>query len=561
MKTIATTGFVLLVLAAGAAAPAHANWMGGFQLERGDRAWLGHGQQARVDFDFKVTNPDGARFVVNGLKDGVAVPGRVWGGSAIYPAGTEASHGNYISYTSGLADVDEYQVVMFDPVSSAVLLEMRLPVEYHFGPHAVNGIVVDHSSPSWLLNGDHVTIDFAYQTDEAGGVRISARPYTDGALSPGYGASGVGLSPVGTGTSSQSFTFGSVSADVDEIRFQMWNADLSTLLLEFFVPVDLHWGPHAFTNVTIDTPSPWCLAHEQRVTVEFDFATTDPAGVHVWAFAGREDQSQVLWQSYTASSGAAVSGHAVREFEMLPAAGEGGIAHVVLLMADATNTTNLMQVGIPVDYAYGPKAINNVVYHPAPPAVLDPGEFVQTSFDYVTDEPAGVRMYNTPWTYEAASTGYGINPSAVYAGSGSASGYFTVFGTGARKVTQVEFAQWDDTASILLYTCLVPADFTFDGPGGVADVPAAVPAAALGQNYPNPFNPVTTIPVQLGAPGHATLKVYDLRGRLVRTVADRTFPAGRVDVPFDGTGLASGTYFYALETGEGRRTRTMTLVK
>jgi len=40
--------------------------------------------------------------------------------------------------------------------------------------------------------------------------------------------------------------------------------------------------------------------------------------------------------------------------------------------------------------------------------------------------------------------------------------------------------------------------------------------------------------------------VYDLRGRLVRVLADEVMGTGRHEIPFDGSGLASGAYFYRL---------------
>jgi len=98
------------------------------------------------------------------------------------------------------------------------------------------------------------------------------------------------------------------------------------------------------------------------------------------------------------------------------------------------------------------------------------------------------------------------------------------------------------------------------GPAGVEE--GYRPARfTLSQNFPNPFNPVTTIPFTLDEPGRVFLAVYDLVGRKVATLVDGYKPAGSYGVRFDGSGLASGTYLYRLESGGKSITRKMTLVK
>lgn len=84
---------------------------------------------------------------------------------------------------------------------------------------------------------------------------------------------------------------------------------------------------------------------------------------------------------------------------------------------------------------------------------------------------------------------------------------------------------------------------------------------ALEQNYPNPFQRATTIRYTLPQPGKVRLVVYDLLGREVARLVDREVPAGAHAVRFEPTGLASGLYFYRLETPEGALVRTMTLMK
>lgn len=83
----------------------------------------------------------------------------------------------------------------------------------------------------------------------------------------------------------------------------------------------------------------------------------------------------------------------------------------------------------------------------------------------------------------------------------------------------------------------------------------------LSQNYPNPFNPVTTISWQLPVGSHQVLKIFDVLGNEVATLVDEYRGAGRYEVTFDGSGLASGLYIYQLRAGNFTSTKKMMLLK
>jgi hypothetical protein len=104
--------------------------------------------------------------------------------------------------------------------------------------------------------------------------------------------------------------------------------------------------------------------------------------------------------------------------------------------------------------------------------------------------------------------------------------------------------------------------------GGISAVDDVVPARALGlaQNAPNPFNPRTKISFVLPAAGDATLCVYDVDGRLVRTLLSGHQEAGERTVTWDGDDdrggrVASGLYFCLLRSGDHSLVRKMTLLK
>jgi hypothetical protein len=116
--------------------------------------------------------------------------------------------------------------------------------------------------------------------------------------------------------------------------------------------------------------------------------------------------------------------------------------------------------------------------------------------------------------------------------------------------------------SLLLYYIL-----GFFDEGWVVIPASPEPAAVLSaQAYPNPFNPRTTIELSLPRTGEVSLKVYDLRGALVRTLVAGELSAGSHQVVWDGTSdagraVASGIYFYETRAGDAVSLGKLTLVK
>ena len=92
------------------------------------------------------------------------------------------------------------------------------------------------------------------------------------------------------------------------------------------------------------------------------------------------------------------------------------------------------------------------------------------------------------------------------------------------------------------------------------------PAVTLYQNYPNPFNPSTTINFSLPKQMKAKLKVYNLKGQLVKELVNGTIPKGRHKVVWDGKNAqgksaATGIYLIRLDTGGRAITRKAMLLK
>jgi hypothetical protein len=83
----------------------------------------------------------------------------------------------------------------------------------------------------------------------------------------------------------------------------------------------------------------------------------------------------------------------------------------------------------------------------------------------------------------------------------------------------------------------------------------------LGQNYPNPFNPSSVIPFSLSQPGHARINLYDIDGRLVRTLLDERREVGEHRLSVNVDGLRSGVYIYELISGQQRQSRKLMLLR
>ena len=98
----------------------------------------------------------------------------------------------------------------------------------------------------------------------------------------------------------------------------------------------------------------------------------------------------------------------------------------------------------------------------------------------------------------------------------------------------------------------------------VPDAPSA--ALRLAPNVPNPFNPQTTLRFSLPAAGRARLSVFDVAGRLVRTLVDADLAAGGHEVVWDGRDeggrdVGSGSYLARLESGGRLEAIRMALVR
>ena len=97
---------------------------------------------------------------------------------------------------------------------------------------------------------------------------------------------------------------------------------------------------------------------------------------------------------------------------------------------------------------------------------------------------------------------------------------------------------------------------------GIKQISQQVPEHfTLSQNYPNPFNPGTNIVFRIANPGLVTLKIFDMDGREVQTLVNKSLQPGSYEATWDASNMPSGVYFYRLKSGSFDQTNKMVLVK
>jgi len=184
--------------------------------------------------------------------------------------------------------------------------------------------------------------------------------------------------------------------------------------------------------------------------------------------------------------------------------------------------------------------------------------------DYLRVDPDTYRLDITPAgapetvvaSFDADLSGLAGGAAVVFAsgflspadnGNGAAFGLFAALPTG----DVVELPASTDLAkqkTNIYSDVLLPAEFSLE------------------QNYPNPFNPTTSISFALPVQSNIDVAVYDMSGRKVATLYSGEKAAGSHTVSWNGTDesglkVASGLYFYSLETNSFKQTRKMMMVK
>jgi hypothetical protein len=541
---------VLLLLLA--AASANAEYLGNISFSQPSPSRLPNGLHIDVSIDYKIDDPAGRRIYVIPYTDGAPSPGYGVSGSVVHPAGAGTATA-FLTITGGEVIVDEVRVYSRDPDFTETPLEIFVPVHFEYGPHGVYNIDVNHSRYSRLRHGMDLEMTFDYATSEAG-CRIFARPFSSGQLTPGYSASGSADLPP-SGTASQHFSF-DADADITHIRFQMVALDNTTVLREFFVPWPAAWRQWGVYDLSFNHDTLSSLHHDQNLVTSMTVDHEDPDGLRVWTWgvAGGSYAPNVAYQGSILEPAGA---HDITRYFHVT----GGTTVVEAVRVTVGQSDQVYDTfDIPLRVQYGPHALPAFDFTPGSPAILSYGEPLEMTFDYVTDQADGVRIYGRAAFQEEPLMGMTSAGSPLYPAP-SGSGDFWMYYGADRTADSIRFQMVTGDQSELLLEWFEPGWFIWSGSGVVTGADTPPVAVVMGRCYPNPFNPAATIPVAVGHDTRVRIALYDVRGRLARVVHDGLLPAGDHALVIDGTGLGSGAYVCRLETPTGVQTQRLTLVK
>ena len=367
-------------------------------------------------------------------------------------------------------------ILVFGPVAGLSAQARSLDQEAEpespaaLGDHLVTAIYLTPDSPNILRTNEDVNLSFQYVTNESTGVRIFARPFTNGAPTPNYGAHGSSIYPTGSGQGSGWFTINSGEVVVDQIRIRMVTADQTEVLFEAFLPVYYLFtdAAHAVTHISLSPDTPDVLGFSDNVDLSFNYITRQQGGVRIWA---RPFTNGALTPNYGAHGSPIYptgAGNGSGYFNI--SSGNVVVDQIRIQMWDPDETVLLFEAFLPVYYRYMDST--NIVDHiefgprsPDTPNIFAYGENFPLNFNYTTNRKEGVRIWARPFSGTNLSPNYAAHGSAIYpAGSGNGSGYFSLT-EGPMVVDRVRIQMWDPDSTVLLYEAFLPVHLLWAGAG------------------------------------------------------------------------------------------------
>lgn len=364
-------------------------------------------EDVTITFNYITNEPGGVRIWVRPYTGGSPSPNYAAHPSPLYPMGSGSGDG-FFTITTGEVVVDALRFTIYDATGSTLLFEAFLPVYYLFtdAAHVVSHISLSPDTPDVLAFDQDVDLRFNYITRWQGGVRIWARPFTNGALTPNYAAHGSPLYTASSGSGTGFFTITSGQVVVDQIRIQMWDDGQTTLLFEAFLPVYYRFKEptNIVTHIQLAPDTPNIFKYIDNVNLTFNYTTNNAAGVRIWArpFSGAN-----LSPNYAAHGSGVYpvgSGFGTGSFRLTT--GPVIVDRVRIQMWDPDQTVLLFEAFLPVHLLWAGAGPD-----PGPDMHLDAMEVTQA----IQDLNNSVELVAGKRTYVRLHASTPVNVADVYA--------------------------------------------------------------------------------------------------------------------------------------------------
>jgi hypothetical protein len=411
--------------------------------------------------NFVYSKPDGdVRIFAMPMFAGNPAENYSYSGSTLYT--DNSGDGTKTMSLTAPGAVDQIRFQFADASGTTILAEIFVPVSFKWVSYQISNVVFSPPSPATIAVFYPVSISFSY-TKIPGDVLISAMPMAGGAEAPGSKVSYPELYTLDSGTGNALVGLKNPGS-VDQIRIRIMDPAGLVVLYETFYPVNYAWVNYKIADVVFSSPTPAVVEVNKPVGVTFNY--TKPDGdirIFVYGyFAGvmPVDYSFHGSPQYTANSGSGFS-----DFTLMA---PGKIDEIHFLITNDAGTETFDEIIVPVDYTWTNYELTNVKFTPASPASLQPGEYVNTTFDY--SKPDGdVRIFLTPFSGGSPAVGSVASAGLLYsANTGTGTGNFTVNQDGL--VDQVRIVITDNSAAeTVLFEQLAAVAFNFKNTSGIDD--------------------------------------------------------------------------------------------
>ncbi|MFK8162482.1 MAG: T9SS type A sorting domain-containing protein [Lewinella sp.] len=516
----------------------------GIDLRSGTRVGAyATGEKVFVDFEYTIDEPGGARIFVRPFTDGALTPGYGASGSPLY-TGTGTSESNFTINTAG-PTVEELRFLVTNADQSETLREFYVPVHYEFYENGVHDFAfsADQEIASFLL-GEPVEISFDYDIRHSGGARIFIRPFTDGALTPGYSASGSILFD-GTGNQTVNFRINSgINVRVDSLRITVLNDDQSELLQEFYIPVNWYWSTVKVTGVKM-LGSPFAPNGENR-TVEFDYATSETSGVRIFP---RPFTNGGLTPGYGACGSGVYMGTGDSDCGFTINANNQRVDHIRFMAVNPDQSETLLEIYYPTNLYFGKLQLQDLVMCPPSPARLPNGERVNSYYSINNLAGTNSRSFFRPFTEGGLTPGYGASGSSSYGTGATVVEDFFTINSGDVLVDQVRFKITNEDQSTDLAEFFYATDYTFGAPMTTSTASPLAHQRVNWKVFPNPMTDHGQLSITPANAHTVDVRLIDMLGRQLMTWPTQQLSAGvetRLDLDRNAMNLPTGTYFLHL---------------